>query len=151
MGFSFLAFNSIAGLPESIAIHFDTNGSADNWIDRDTYRVFALLTLVTLPLLLVWLMAGLPRLTKGRGQVPDCEYWFADNRRQQTEAFLLQHACWLGTITVAVVYGVHILIVRANGAHPPTLDSDRALAIAFMFLVGLAWWTASFFRHFRRG
>src|SRR5947207_15149655 len=53
-------------------------------------------------------MAGLPRFTKGRGQIPDCEYWFAVNRQRQTEVFLLQHACWLGTLTVAVVYGIHI-------------------------------------------
>jgi hypothetical protein len=35
------------------------------------------------------MMAGLPRLTKGSGQVPDNEYWFAPERRQSTESYLL--------------------------------------------------------------
>jgi uncharacterized membrane protein len=65
--FNFLALNSIGDLPDKVAIHFDANGAADNWTTRETYRVFALLSLAGLPLLLVWIMAGLPRLTKGRG------------------------------------------------------------------------------------
>jgi len=148
--FTFLVLNSIGGLPENIAIHFDTNGAADSWTTRETYQVFVLLSLVGLPLLLVWLVAGLPRLTKGRGQVPDCEYWFADNRLQQTEAFLLQHACWLGTLTVAVVYGMHVLIVRANAKNPPMITTDRLLTMIFGYLFGLVWWTTAFLRHFRK-
>lgn len=148
--FMLLAFNSIGGLPEKIAIRFDANGAADSWTTRETYRVFVLLSLAGLPLLLVWVMAGLPRLTKGRGQIPDCEYWFAVNRQQQTEAFLLQHACWLGTLTVAVVYGMHVLIVRANAINPPMLTTDRLLTMIFVYLFGLVWWTAAFLRHFRK-
>ena len=56
--FSFLTLNSIGDLPEKIAIHFDANGTADVWTSRETYRGFALLPLVGLPLLLVWIMAG---------------------------------------------------------------------------------------------
>jgi len=146
--FTFLALNSIGGLPENIAIHFDANGAAASWTTRDTYRICVLLSLAGVPLLLVWLMAGLPRLTKGSGQIPHCEYWFSDNRRPQTEAFLLQHACWLGTLTVAVVYGMHVLIVRANAINPPTMATDRLLTMIFAYLFGLVWWTTAFLRHF---
>ena len=150
MIFTFLAFNSIEGLPEKIAIHFDANGAADSWTTREAYRVFVLLSLSGLPLLLVWVMAGLPRLTQGRGQIPDSEYWFAVNRQQQTEAFLLRHACWLGTLTVAVVYGTHVLITRANAINPPMLATDRLLTMIFVYLFGLVWWTVAFLRHFRK-
>lgn len=147
--FSYLTLNSFGGLPEKIAIHFDANGVADGWTTRETYRIFALSTLAGLPLLLVWIMAGLPRLTKGRGQIPDCGYWFAGDRQQLTETFLLQHACWLGTLTVAVVYGIHISILRANAISPPLLATDRLLTMVFVYLLGLVWWTAAFLRHFK--
>jgi uncharacterized membrane protein len=149
MVFSFLTLNSFGDLPEKIAIQFDANGAADGWTTRETYRIFALLALAGLPLLLVWIMAGLPRLTKGRGQIPDCEYWFAGDRQQSTESFLLQHACWLGTLTLAVVYGIHISILRANAISPPLLATDRLLTMAFVYLLGLVWWTAAFLRHFK--
>jgi uncharacterized membrane protein len=148
--FNFLALNSIGDLPDKVAIHFDANGAADNWTTRETYRVFALLSLAGLPLLLVWIMAGLPRLTKGRGQIPDCEYWFSGDREKPTEEFLLQHASWLGTLTVAVIYGMHISIVRANAISPPLLATDRVLTMVFGYLIGLVWWTAAFLRHFKK-
>jgi uncharacterized membrane protein len=148
--FTYLTFNSIGDLPEKIAIHFDANGGADSWTTRETYRVYVLLALVGLPFLLVWIMAGLPRLTKGRGQIPDCEYWFAGDRQQLTETFLLQHACWLGTLTVAVIYGMHVSIMRANTTSPPSLATDRLLTMVLVYLIGLVWWAAAFLRHFKK-
>lgn len=148
--FSFLTLNSIGDLPKTVAIHFDANGAADGWTTRENYRFYGLLSLAGLPLLLVWIMAGLPRLTKGRGQVPDCEYWFADDRRRSTEVFLLQHACWLGTLTVAVVYGMHISLMHANATTPPLLATDHLITIVLIYLIGLVWWAAAFLRHFRQ-
>jgi len=63
-----------------------------------------------------------------------------------TEQFLFGHACWLGAITVATIYGIHIAIQRANAVAPATLATDQLL----IFVVGLGWWIASFLRHFRR-
>jgi uncharacterized membrane protein len=142
--------NTVAGLPERVAIHFGTNGAADGWIDRESYRFLFLLVLALLPLLLVWLMAGLPRLTNGKGQIPNCEYWFAQERRQETERFLIAHACWLGCLTVAVVYGAHISIARANAISPPVLASNRFTTMVVVYLCGLVWWTTTYLRHFRR-
>jgi uncharacterized membrane protein len=115
---AFLTLNSIGDLPEIFAVNLGGGGAADGWTTRDDYRSLILLFLLGLPLLLVWLMAGLPRFTSGRGQVPNCEYWFAQERRHSTERFLMAHSCWLGCLTVAVVYGMHISILRANAITP---------------------------------
>ena len=103
------------------------------------------------PLLLVWVMARLPRLTGGKGQIPDHEYWFATERQDATERFLLAHSCWLGTITVAVIYGIHLSIQRANAVVPATLSTDQLSTMLLIYICGLAWWIASFLRHFNRG
>jgi uncharacterized membrane protein len=145
-----LAFNSIAELPERVATHFYANGVASGWTSREDHRLSILLSLVALPSLLVWLMAGLPRLLNGRGQIPNSEYWFAQERRRETESFLIDHAFWLGCMTLAVVYGIHISIVRANAVTPPVLAVDRFTAIVVMYLCGLVWWLATFLRHFKR-
>ena len=147
---TFFTLNSVGDLPEKVATHFNANGVADAWTNRDHYRLFIILILVGLPLLLVWLMAGLPRYTNGRGQIPNCEYWFAQERRQTTESFLIGHACWLGCLTVAVVYGMHISILRANAVIPPILATDRFITMLVVYLCGLVWWTAAFLRHFKR-
>ena len=148
--FATSAFNSVEKLPVQIAVHFDTNNAPDFLTDRRTYIIAFLLLLVLLPSLLVWLMAGLPRLTKGKGQVPGHEYWFAFDRRKQTETFLLRHAAWLGSMTATVIYGINGLIMQANSVSPPRLASDRFLFVLLMYLCGLCWWVTAFVRHFQR-
>lgn len=134
---AFFALNSIEELPERVATHFAMDGVANGWTNREDYRLFMLLFLIGLPSLLVWLMAGLPRLTKGRGQIPNCEYWFTQERRHTTGGFLISHAFWLGCMTVAIVYGMHILILRANAITPPVLATDRFFTMAVVYLFGL--------------
>jgi uncharacterized membrane protein len=146
---TFFALNSLGDLPEEVATHFSADGVADAWTKRDHYRLFILLLLVGLPLLLILLVAGLPRYTNGNGQIPNCEYWFAPERRHLTESFLISHACWLGCLTVAVVYGIHISILRANAITPPVLATNRLITMLVVYLCGLVWWTAAFLRHFK--
>lgn len=139
---------SSASLPENVAIHFDAKNGADTWVTRDQYRILMLLFLVGLPLLLVWVMARLPRLTGGKGQIPDHEYWFADERKDATESFLLAHSCWLGSLTTAIIFGIHVSIQRANAVAPATLATDQLSTMLLIYLCGLAWWITSFLRHF---
>lgn len=143
------SLHSVGELPERAATHFNANGLADGWTNRDHYRLFMFLLLVGLPLLLVLVVAGLPRYTNGKGQIPNCEYWFAQERRHLTESFLISHACWLGCLTAAVVYGIHISILRANAITPPVLATDRLITMLVVYLCGLVWWTVAFLRHFK--
>jgi uncharacterized membrane protein len=147
---AFFALRSIGELPERVAVHFGMDGAADGWMSREGYRFLILFGLVALPSLLVWAMAGLPRLTKGSGQIPNSEYWFAPERRHTTESFLLSHACWLGCMTVAIAYGFHVLILRANAISPPLLATDRFIVMLLVYLFGLGWWFMTFLRHFQR-
>jgi uncharacterized membrane protein len=146
---TFFTLNSIAELPERVAVHFTMNGDADGWMSRADYRLFLLVLLIVLPSLLVWLMAGLPRLTKGKGQIPNYEYWFAQQRRHETENFLISHACWLGFMTLAIVCGMHISILRANATSPPVGAVDRLIMMLAIYLSGLVWWFVAFLRHFQ--
>ena len=145
-----LIFNSIGDLPAKVAVHFDANSSPNIWVSREEYGIFALLFGIGLPLILFVIMAGLPRLTSGKGFIPNNEYWFADERKQETENFLLQHSSWLGTMTAAVIYGIHVLLTRANELNPPKLSTDRFLIMVLLYLCGLIWWTTAFFRHFQK-
>jgi uncharacterized membrane protein len=148
--FAGLIFNSLGNLPAKLAVHFDANSAPDGWVSREEYGIFALLFLIGLPLILFAVMAGLPRLTGGKGLIPNNEYWFADERKQQTESFLLRHSSWLGTMTAAVLYGIHVLLMRANELDPPKLSTDRFLIMIVFYLCGLAWWTVAFLRHFQK-
>jgi hypothetical protein len=145
-----LTLNSMPDGPRLIAVHFNAANAPDVWVSGRSYRILVLLSLIGGPLLLVWLMGWMPRLTNGKGQVPDHEYWFDRVRCKDTYAFLLQHACWLGSMTAAAIYVIHISILQANAHNPPQLSPDRLLTMAVIYVCGLVWWTAAFFRHFRK-
>jgi uncharacterized membrane protein len=148
--FAILTFNSLEEFPAKVAVHFDANSAPDGWLSREQYGFYALLFLIGLPLLLFAAMAGLPLLTGGKGQIPNHEFWFADERKQQTKSYLIAHSSWLGTMTVAVLYGMHVMLMRANELSPPKLSSDRFLTMIFIYSCGLVWWAVTFFRHFQR-
>jgi hypothetical protein len=52
-------------------------------------------------------------------------------------------------MTVAIVYAMHLAIVRANATSPPTLATDRFITMVVIYLCGLAWWLTAFLRHFQ--
>jgi uncharacterized membrane protein len=149
--FPFLTLSSVAEMPEKVAIHFSVDGAPDDWTTRERYRLLVTLFLIGFPLILVGVNAGLPLLTNGKGQIPNNEYWFANERRAETASFLLRHSCWLGCLTIAVIYGLHVLILRANTLNPPMLPTDRFITTIVVFLCGLAWWLMTYIRHFQRG
>jgi len=150
VAFAVLVINSVGDLPDKVAIHFDANSAPDQWVSRGQYDVLVFLFLIGLPLILFALMAGLPRLTRGKGLIPNNEYWFADERKRKTEIFLLQHSSWLGAMTAAVIYGTHLLVTRANELDPPKLATDRFLIMILVYTFGLAWWTTAYLRHFKK-
>lgn len=145
-----LAVTNSGSLPENVAVHFNANTEADAWISREQYRALILLFLIGVPLLLVGLMAWLPLLTGGKGQIPDHEYWFAHERREETKQFLLGHACWLGAIAVATIYGIHAVVQRANAVVPAAIATDQLSTMLLVFLCALGWWFIALLRHFRR-
>ena len=141
---------STAGnLPDPVAIHFAVNGAPDGWVERSIYRVALAVVLTMVPMLMIWLMAGLPRLIDGRGMIPNSNYWFAPERRQSTEEFLLAHAIWLGMLTMAVIVGFHITILRAHATSPSALNVDQLKEMLLIFLIALAWWFIVLVRRFQ--
>ena len=150
VGAIWFTLGNLDTMPERVAIHFRASGEADGWTTHSGYRSFILTFVIGLPVILVGLMAGLPHLTNGAGQIPNSAYWFAPERRQMTLTFLTRHSCWLGCLTVAVTYGLHVAILRANAVSPPTLAIDRFFAMVIVYLCGLGWWTMTLMRHFRR-
>jgi hypothetical protein len=95
-------------------------------------------------------MARLPRLTGGKGQIPDHEYWFADERKDATESFLLAHSCWLGSLTAAIIFGIYLSIQRANAIVPAALATDQLSTMLLIYLCALAWWITKLLSHFDR-
>lgn len=141
---------SSGALPERVASHFDASGFANGYMTRDGYRIFMLAFGVGLPLLMVALISGLPRLMPGMINIPNRAYWLAPERREKTFVILDAFALWLGCMVAATVCGVHWLVIRANSVRPPQLDNMLLLGLLGMLFAALALWIFLLLRRFRK-
>jgi uncharacterized membrane protein len=138
------------GLPEHVATHFGGSGAADAWMTRAGYVRFMLVFVVVLPALLVAAIGLLPRLFPQWVNVPNRAYWLAPERRDDSLAFLLVHACWFGVLMEVFVAALHALLLHANATSPPRLPTLPFVAFLAAFLAALAVWIRALYRRFPR-
>ena len=136
-------------LPDRVATHFGHDGLANGWMTRDGYRSF-MLALGTLVPVFVVVMAGLaPRFANRAMKVPNPGYWLAPERRAETMARMLSHACWLGSAMLVFFTGMHLLLLRANATAPPRLPETAFVAMIVALLIVLVVWALALRARFR--
>jgi len=137
-------------LPERVASHFGRDGQANGWMPREMYVRFILGAAVLVPLILVALLAWLPRSFPRAVNLPNRAYWFAEERRDTTLASMSMFAWTFGALLAALVAGVHWAVVEANVRRPPVLAESaiEALLAGFGLTIGL--WIVAWYLRFRR-
>ena len=63
----------------------------------------------------------LPRVSDKAINLPNRDHWLGPTQREATFRFLTAHACWLGSLMVVFIVGIHLLLIAANAdaAAPP--------------------------------
>ena len=136
-------------LPERVASHFDGAGTANGAMTREGYRNFMLLFALGLPLLMIALIAWLPRLMPNQTNILNRGYWLAPERRAATFAVLSAYALWLGCLLTIFMGAIHWLLLRANAVNPPRLENTAFLLLLAAFAAVLALWIVMLVRRFR--
>ncbi len=137
-------------LPHQVAGHFAITGLANGFVAREAYVAMLLGSAVLLPALvigLLWLaVRRFPRLIN----LPNRDYWLADERRGATVEFLAARAAWLAALLALLALSLHLLVLRANHLDPIRLDPIGLLAVIVSFVVALGSWLGHLHRYFER-
>jgi hypothetical protein len=147
---AFVWFTS-ALLPGTVASHFGKAGVADGFMPHDFYVCFMLAFVIGLPVLLVLLTRlaiGNPKL---RINVPNGDYWLAEERRADTVAFLKNGVLWFGVLLVVFLCYAHWLVVLANQAKPARLSEPWCIGGLIAFAAAMIVWLVVLLGHFRHG
>lgn len=139
---AFVAFTS-QSLPPVVASHFGGDGYANGFMTRSFYTWFMLAFVVVLPLILVYLPGT-------RINLPHGDYWLHPERREESIAFLVRHTARLGMALTLFLCYTHWLILRANQAVPPRLDSSWFIGGLVVFLLATVLWLGVFLKRFRK-
>jgi uncharacterized membrane protein len=137
-------------LPDTVASHFNAAGQADGWSSKEAFVRFYALFIGAFAALFVgisWLMARLP---VDLINMPNREYWFAEERRAATLSTIQQQMEWLGVATLL------LLIAILQGSIVASLTPGAGMSAAAMwlplagYLVFMVVWTATFIGRFYR-
>jgi uncharacterized membrane protein len=137
-------------LPDRVATHFGPGGLANGWMSRDGYRTFMLALGTLVPIFVVLVSGFVPRAAAQKSKIPNPDYWLAPERRAETYARMLSHACWLGCAMLVFFTGTHLLLLDANAAQPPRLPERPFIALVVGFVVVLVVWMFALRMRFRR-
>jgi uncharacterized membrane protein len=136
-------------LPAQIASHFGADGTPNGWMSRDGYRLFMLAFAVVLPAVVVLGLTFRPGCSAKQLKIPNRDYWLEPVRRDATQRYIATLACWLGSLLVAFIAAIHLLLIEANATQPPHLPRQLFITLLVLFLVALATWIATMALHFR--
>ena len=146
----FQMWHALPLLPDRVAAHFNAQGKADGFAPKEEFVraqavVFALMAAVffLLPKLLRYLPVSMINL-------PNKDYWFAPERREETLNALEDWMAWFGVLTVALILGLTQLAIRANLSPGGHFDSSLATGLLVAYGIGALAVTVLMFRRFRR-
>jgi len=141
---------SSRALPAVVATHFGAGGAANGYMKHDAYVRFMLAFVVLLPWLVNFAMERMLAAPGARINLPHRDHWLSEAQRAPTIDYLLRHMRWFGLLLVAFLCAMHSLVVRANAAVPPALDSTRFGIALGAYLLATVLWIVALRRRFRR-
>jgi uncharacterized membrane protein len=139
-----------AQLPARMATHFGSGGQANGWSARETYVGVMIAVVVGVPLLLLAVMAWLPRTGVCVGKLPNRDYWLAPQRRAQTFDRLATLASVAGCLLVVFLTAVHFIVIDANASPRPALPTAPFVTVMLAFAVAMIAWALAYTYGFRR-
>ncbi len=134
-------------LPEIMASHFNYAGEPDGWMSKQNYFLFlaGILSLIVLEFtFLPWIIGKMPKYLIN---MPNKEFWFAEERRAGTIDVIRHFFEWFSASLLALFIGINQLVIRAN-LTGENLSSNSWLILG-AFLIFVVIWLIKFVRRFR--
>ena len=135
-------------LPQQVATHFNASGQPNGWMSRREAVLFQGILGILLPVFITGLFYAIRFLPLNYINVPNRDYWFSPQRRNDTLSYFLEKGYWLAILLTGLMGLVWYHIIEVN-THPNRLFSPfHFLEWMGVFILCMSWWIISFMRHF---
>ena len=136
--------------PEVIASHFAAGGQANGWMTRELNLVFSVGMLVLMCLMFVNIPALLNRTPVRLISFPNRDFWFSDERKQQTLTVIAIWFHFYGALVVGFLVLIFHLVYLANQQSPPQLNEQLFIPVFSGFIIATFIWVLALYRRFRK-
>ena len=141
---------SSLGLPDPVSLGFGAKGRGGVLVSRDVYMT-SIAALVTLGPAVVFASSGwAPKRWTCLVNIPHKAYWFAPERREQTEAALAMLGLALAAVALASIVYLHVIVVDVNEAVPVLVEPWRSRGLAWFDTVAVGAIAGATWLRFRR-
>ena len=130
-------------MPEVMASHFGGSGQPNGWMTRNIF-VGLYLGMIAL---LVFIFILIPKFPVRLRNIPNRDYWMADERKAETIEYVNNAAIRMGIATMALMVFVMQYAFEANLQQEPRLSGNAGWALVLYFLF-LAVWLVKFLKRF---
>ena len=137
-------------LPEVIASHFNSTGTANGWQPKRAFFGLYSGVLVFLVSIFLGLPPFLDRVPNSLINLPRKEYWLAPKRRAETFSFINAQMLIYGNATLAFILVVFQLALQTNLRPQKQLASTTMLPILGAYILFSLVWTVRFIRKFKK-
>jgi len=136
-------------LPEIVATHFNISGEPDGWMSKQSFLIGQALLLVVIVFEFTLLPFLISKMPDSLINLPNKEYWLADERRVETFRTIRHYFEWLGVALLALFIAVNQLVFEANLTRR-NLSETASWLILGVFLTFTTIWLIKFIKHFRK-
>jgi uncharacterized membrane protein len=142
----FLAYTE---LPERIAVHFTMDGMPDRFLAKDSYIVSNSVVAIFVSILFLGIPLLLDRMPPTVLNIPNSNYWLAQNRKKQTLYILKQMFHGFGCATLVLMIILQHIVQSANRL-PIIQITTRIETMVLCYLVILLGALIIFHRYFSK-
>lgn len=137
-------------LPTIVASHFARDGQPNGWSSKQGFFRLYFIVFGIVVATFFLLPRVLRRLPIALINIPNKQYWLAEERREHTLLFLQHGMNWFGIVTACFLLAVIQLVIHANLYSAEHLASSTLVFLMGAYYLYLAGWILSFWRRFRR-
>jgi uncharacterized membrane protein len=135
-------------LPEKVASHFGPSGRPDGWSTRTDFITFYLGVAGILAVVFLGISFGLSKIPVSLVNLPNKDYWFAEERKQKTIDFMFSYLLGYASATLLLLLDTFNQCFQVNLGKAETLPHfmlSMGLYIGFTTL-----WLARLILKFRK-
>ncbi|NQT25687.1 DUF1648 domain-containing protein [candidate division KSB1 bacterium] len=137
-------------LPDRIALQFDAHGNPANW-SLKLQVLWILVCAETLVLLIFGLLPAFAhRIPVSLWNLPNRDYWFAGERKDQTILTLKDKLSWLGIFVLLFIIITNQSVINFNISELYRIPLPDMFYVTILFSALMGIWTLKLLRQFRR-
>ena len=135
-------------LPDVVASHFGASGKPDAWTSKGVFLTVYLVSVGMNGIIFLGIVFGIQKMPDSMLNLPNKDFWLAEERRQETFQFFIQYFLWFGSATfLLLLYVFHqsfmVHLGNASTLQHPWVSIGFYLGFSVAWCIGLV---AKFFR-----